>query len=89
MIAKLNRREFISLLGGAAARRPRGRMWGVGSNLVPSIVSVFSEIRQRISRRRKDILGHFLGGLQEFGWSMGRNLRIAYRWVDEEKRSGA
>ena len=77
MSAKLKRRKFITLLGGAAAAWPiaaraqqpeRMRRIGVLMNLAAN-----------------DPQGHarvaaFLQGLQQLGWVDGRNLRIDTRW---------
>ena len=70
------RREFITLLGGAAAwplaargQQPqRMRRVGVFMNLA-------SDDPEAQSRNAA-----FLQGLQELGWSVGRNVRIDYRW---------
>ena len=72
----IGRREFISLLGGAAgwplaarAQQPeRMRRIGVLTNLVADD----PEAQARV--------GAFLQGLQELGWAVGRNMRIEYRW---------
>ena len=73
----MRRREFIGLLGGAAAAWPlaaraqqgeRMRRIGVLTNLVADD----PEAQARV--------GAFLQGLQEFGWAVGRNMRIEYRW---------
>ena len=72
----MRRREFITLLGGAAAwpfaaraQQPeRIRRIGVLTNLVADD----PESQARV--------GAFLQGLQEFGWAVGRNVRIDYRW---------
>jgi putative tryptophan/tyrosine transport system substrate-binding protein len=74
----LLRRQFITLLGGAAAAWPlatraqqpeRMRRIGVLMNLAADD----PESQARI--------GALLQGLQEFGWSIGRNVRIDYRWA--------
>jgi putative ABC transport system substrate-binding protein len=81
----MKRRECITLLGGAAAwplaaraqQRERLRRIAV---LMPLVADdPISQV---------DIAG-FLQGLQELGWSVGRNIRIDYRWGtagDSEKQ---
>ena len=73
----MRRREFITLLGGAAAAWPLAaraqqpeqmRRIGVLTNLVADD----PEAQARV--------GAFLQGLQELGWAVGRNMRIEYRW---------
>jgi ABC-type uncharacterized transport system substrate-binding protein len=73
----MRRREFITLLGGAAAgwplaaraqQRERMRRIGVQMNLAADD----QEGQARIAA--------FQQGLQELGWSVGRNLRVDYRW---------
>jgi putative ABC transport system substrate-binding protein len=73
----MKRREFIGLLGGAAATWPlaaraqqvdRGRRVGVLMGLAESDPS---------SQRYVSTLA---SGLRDFGWIEGRNLRIDYRW---------
>src|SRR5262249_49231665 len=74
---QLKRRDFITLLGGAAVARPlavraqpgeRVRRIGVLMNLAaddpeaPARVAAFAQ------------------GLGELGWTIGRNVRIDYRW---------
>jgi putative ABC transport system substrate-binding protein len=73
----IGRREFITLAGGAAAAWPlaaraqqpeRVRRIGIFMNLA-------SDDAEGQSRNAA-----FLQGLQELGWSVGRNVRIDYRW---------
>jgi putative tryptophan/tyrosine transport system substrate-binding protein len=72
----VRRREFITLLGGAAAAWPlaaraqtdRVRRVGVLSN--PGADD--AEMQSRTAA--------FAQGLQELGWTVGRNLQIDYRW---------
>ena len=73
----MNRRELISLLGGAAAAWPlaaraqqseRVRRIGVLMNLAADDPE--AQVR----------LAAFHQGLQELGWTVGRNLRIDTRW---------
>jgi putative ABC transport system substrate-binding protein len=73
-----SRREFITLLGGAsvawplaarAQQRERTRRIGV---LMPQAADD-SEYQNRLAA--------FLQGLQELGWTVGRNVRIDPRWA--------
>jgi ABC-type uncharacterized transport system substrate-binding protein len=73
----VRRREFITLFGGAAAAWPplahgqqveRVRRIGVLANLA-------ADDPQAQARNAA-----FLQGLQELGWTLGRNVRIDYRW---------
>jgi len=72
----IRRRDFVELLGGAAAwplaaraQQPEQmRRIGVLTNLVADD----PEAQARV--------GAFLQGLQELGWAVGRNMRIEYRW---------
>jgi ABC-type uncharacterized transport system substrate-binding protein len=72
-----NRREFISLLGGAAAVWPlaargqqRERMRRIGV-FMPGVADD-QEYENRIAA--------LLQGLGQLGWIVGRNARIDYRW---------
>ena len=76
----LRRRQFITLLGGAAAAWPlaaraqqpeRMRRIGVLINLAADD----PEGHARITA--------FAQGLQEAGWGTGRNVRIDYRWAGD------
>jgi putative ABC transport system substrate-binding protein len=75
----VKRREFITLLGGAAAwplaarAQQTGRMRRVG--VLMTLAADDPEAQARI--------GAFLQGMQEFGWTIGRNLRIDYRWASD------
>jgi putative ABC transport system substrate-binding protein len=72
----MKRREFITLLGGAATwplaahAQPRERMRRIGvlMNLSPD------------DPEGQDRLAAFLQGLQEAGWAVGRNVRVDTRW---------
>ena len=72
----MKRREFITLLGGAAAwplaagaQQPdRVRRIGVLMSMVES------------DPRGLEFITAFAQGLAELGWTVGRNVRIEYRW---------
>jgi len=75
----MRRRDFITLLGGAAAgpvvaraqQRERMRRIGFLMNLAAD---------DPVSQARN---AAFLQALQELGWTAGRNLQIEYRWGGE------
>ena len=77
-----DRRKLVTLLGAAvawplAARAQQGeRMRRIGAFITRSADDPESQV----------IVGAFLQGLQELGWTLGRNVRIDYRWgaVDED-----
>src|SRR5262249_54329462 len=75
-----SRREFITLLGGAAATWPLAaraqpeRMRRIG--VLMHLAADDSEAQTRYAA--------FLQGLQQAGWSAGRNVRIDTRWAASE-----
>jgi putative ABC transport system substrate-binding protein len=78
MASHIERRKFLAtLLGGAAtwplaARAQQGeRMRRIG--VLMHLAADDPEGQARI--------GAFLQGLQEWGWAVGRNVRIEYRWA--------
>jgi putative tryptophan/tyrosine transport system substrate-binding protein len=71
----MRRRNFIALLGGAAAwplaaRAQSGEMRRVG--VLTALAESDPEAQLRIAALRQ--------GLQSFGWTEGRNIHIDYRW---------
>ena len=72
----MKRREFITLVGGAAAwpfaarAQQRERMRRIGV-----LMSTAADDPEGQAR-----LAAFLQGLQQWGWTVGRNLQIDYRW---------
>jgi putative ABC transport system substrate-binding protein len=86
----MRRREFITLLGGAAAwplaarAQQRERMRRIGF-LLSGLAADDPEAQARITA--------FVQGLQQLGWTDGRNLRIEYRWglgdPDRTRKSAA
>jgi putative tryptophan/tyrosine transport system substrate-binding protein len=77
----MRRREFITLLGGAAAAWPiityaqQGeRMRRVGT-LLPFAAD---------DPQARDRMQAFLQRLQELGWMVGRNVQIDYRWLGSD-----
>src|SRR6516165_8242076 len=82
MSAKWKRREFITLLGGAAAvgwpvlarAQQRERMRRIG--VLMHVAADDPEGQRRVAA--------FLQGLQEAGWGVGRNVDIDMRWAAGE-----
>ena len=77
----MRRREFIAMLGGAAAGWPLGaraqqsnrlRLVGVLFAMAPSD----PEAEMRVKA--------FETGLRELGWVEGRNMRLEYRWAPRD-----
>ena len=75
---QLKRREFITLLGGAAvawpvaARAQTARMRRIG--VLTPFTADDAEGHARLTA--------FAQGLQQLGWIVGQNIRIDYRWGD-------
>jgi len=75
----IRRREFITLLGGAAAAWPlaaraqqRERMRSIG--VLTPFAAHNTEGQNRVTA--------FAQALQQLGWSVGQNARLHYRWGD-------
>jgi putative ABC transport system substrate-binding protein len=71
----LRRREFITLLGGAAAWPRAARAQTAGK--LPTIGFLGANPSIESSR-----LAAFVQRLRELGWIDGRNLAIEYRWAE-------
>jgi putative tryptophan/tyrosine transport system substrate-binding protein len=73
----IRRREFITLLGGAAAAWPLAGRAQQGGRLrrIGVFMNLASDDAEGQARNAA-----FLQGLQEAGWEVGRNVRIEYRW---------
>jgi len=73
----VRRREFIVALGGAAAAWPLAARAQGGERVrrIGVLMSLAADDPESQAR-----LTAFAQGLQELGWSVGRNLRVDYRW---------
>jgi putative ABC transport system substrate-binding protein len=85
----MRRREFITLLGGAAAAWPlAARAQQERMRRIGVLVSLPADDPQAQARNAA-----FLQGLQELGWTVGRNVRIDFRWgagnADRVRRDAA
>ena len=84
---EIRRRDFITLLGGAAAwlvaarAQQRERMRRIGALMAYTANDPQAQIRNAA----------FLQGLLQLGWIVGQNVQIDYRWsggnIDDTRRS--
>src|SRR5256886_12953557 len=85
---RLKRRDFITLLGGAAAALPLAARGQQPERLRRIGVLPGQAATDSVSQARN---AAFLQGLQELGWMIGRNVEIEYRWasgdVDNSRRN--
>src|SRR5262245_52457922 len=74
----MKRREFIALLGGAAAT------WPLAARVQPAErvrrIGVLMNVAEDDAEGQAR-LAAFLQGLHEAGWEVGRNVRIDIRWA--------
>jgi putative ABC transport system substrate-binding protein len=82
----MKRREFITLLGGAAAwpLAARAQQPSVKVRRIGVLTNLASDDPESLSR-----IGAFLQALQELGWTDGRNVRIDYRWGAGDRERNA
>jgi putative ABC transport system substrate-binding protein len=74
----MRRRAFIALLGGAAAAWPvaaRAQQPGGAMRRIGVLMTAAADDPEGQARNAA-----FLQGLQQSGWTVGRNVRIDYRW---------
>jgi putative tryptophan/tyrosine transport system substrate-binding protein len=83
----MKRREFITLLGGGVAAWPLAARAQQGERTRRiGVLMLFAETDPQSLPR----VSAFEQGLAKLGWTVGRNLRIDYRWsinVDERARA--
>src|SRR5262245_2830472 len=79
----VRRREFLSLIGGAAAGWPLAVRAQQGERVrrIGVLINLAADDPETQAR-----VGAFLQGLQEFGWSIGRNLRIESRFTADNTK---
>jgi len=77
----MRRREFITLLGGAAASWPPN-VWAQQPEQMRRIGVLMNRAADDSDARAR--LAAFLQGLQQLGWIDGRNVRIDTRWGEDK-----
>jgi putative tryptophan/tyrosine transport system substrate-binding protein len=74
----IRRREFITLLGGAAAA------WPIGAGAQQAAMPVIGWLDPRSLNASTELLRRFRQGLKDIGYVDGENVRMEYRWGEHQ-----
>jgi putative ABC transport system substrate-binding protein len=75
----IGRREFITLIGGAAA-------WPVTSRAQQVVMPVIGYLDAAAASERTNVVALFRQGLADAGYVEGQNVTIEFRWADGDYR---
>jgi hypothetical protein len=72
----MGRREFVALLGGAAAA------WPLAARAQPGNLPIIGILGSGSPAGQGQWYAGFVQRLRELGWTEGRNVAIEYRWAE-------